>query len=275
MSKPSQADVRGQGRERPTSPSGSGGGAGCRDVQRLLLEALSPGDLLDGVAEAHLEQCARCRALRAQLQLVDGVTREQAPELPAGFELSLRRRLREHRAMTTPGQRADEQQPAAGGTRRRSRAPIVLAAAAVVLVAAGVVTLAARWQGGTGKVTFHRLHLAVQATQDCEEMLFDVELPEGVKPLPGLPEAIGRDRSLRWRSPLRAGANDFDLPLLAQHRRGEVQVRLRLGDKTWTSTVSLAAAQGRAADGTATDEVRLALLVGPDPEGQVGGGHQW
>jgi len=239
---PIDRDARG---EAPAPP------AGCGDVQRLLLEAPRPGDPLEAAAQAHLAECERCRALRSQLVLVDDATREAAPELPDGFALSLRRRLREHRAA--------EAQPAAVPERRRSRTPIVLAAAAVVLVAAGVATLTARWSGD--KATYQRLHLAVQATQDCDEVLFDVELPDGVKPMPGLPEAIGRDRTLQWRSQLRAGANDFDLPLVAQRRTGEVQVRLRLGEKTWTGTVSLAAAQGRADAGPA--EVRLALLVGP------------
>ena len=182
---------------RAGAPAAAGDGGLCRDVQWRLLAALRPGDVLDAAPEAHLRECARCQAIRAQLLVVDEAVHEAAPELPAGFELSLRRRLREHRpAVGSP--KADEPQPAAAPPQRRSRTPIVLAAAAMVLVAAGVVTLAARWQGDGGKATFHRLHLAVEATQDCGEVLFDVELPEGVKPLPGLPESIGRDRSLKW-----------------------------------------------------------------------------
>jgi hypothetical protein len=239
----------------------------CGDIQRQLLEALRPGDVLDAAAEAHLKGCAACQALRAQLLVVDDAAHEAAPELPAGFELALRRRLREHRPAAAPAP-AVEQPMAAVAPRRRSRTPMLLAAAAVVLVAAGVVTLAARWQGGAGAPSFHRLHLAVQATQDCDEVMFDVELPEGAKPMPGLPESIGNGRSLKWQSPLRAGANEFDLPLVAQQRRGEVQVRLKMGGRTWTGTVPLAAAQERA-DGTA--EVRLALLIGPDLDEHAGG----
>jgi hypothetical protein len=257
--------------DRPGAPASAGDDGRCADVQRLLLEALRPGDSLDAAAEAHLQACARCRGLRDQLLVVDDAAHEAAPELPAGFELSLRRRLREHRPGRGAAPAANDRQPATVVPPRRSRTPFILAAAALVLVAAGVVTLAARWQGG-GKPTFHRLHLAIQATQDCDEVMFDVDLPEGVRPLPGLPESIGRDRSLQWQSPLRAGANEFDLPLLAQHRRGEVQVRLRMGEKTWTGTVSLATSQGRA-DDAAPAEVRLALLVGP--EGRRGGGQPW
>ena len=68
----------------------------CREAQKRLLEAERLEGRLPESLEAHLHECATCSALRAQLSTLDEVIREQAPELPDGFELSLRRRLKQH-----------------------------------------------------------------------------------------------------------------------------------------------------------------------------------
>jgi hypothetical protein len=232
-------------------PEVAGPTGACAQVQQALLEALRPGDPLSAPLQAHLQDCATCQRLRSQLVLLDDVAREQAPELPEGFELSLQRRLKESAA-----KRERETAPAA---RRRW---IALAAAAAVLLSVGALWLATRQQGGGGDQppTYHRLRLAVQALDEHDEVLFDVELPEGVSPLPGTGELVGRGRTLQWRSALHRGLNELDLPLVARHARGQVQVRLSAGAQRWSAAVPFETHSSLAPTGP---DVRLALVLAP------------
>jgi hypothetical protein len=228
----------------------------CAQVQQALLEAPRPGDPLPAGLQAHLQECAGCQRLRSQLLLLDDVAREQAPELPDGFELALQRRLNESAA---------KRDGAAAPARRRW---IAFAAAAALLLSVGALWLATRQQHGDGEAppTYHRLRLAVQALDDHAEVLFDVELPDGVSPLPGTGELVGRGRTLQWRSSLHRGLNELDLPLQARQARGQsgrgapmVQVRLSAGTQRWSAAVPFESHASLAAP----PEVRLALVLLP------------
>jgi hypothetical protein len=141
-------------------------------------------------------------------------------------------------------------------TTRRGRARLILGAGATLLALAGVVAIAARSPDG-GQRTYHRLHLAALVTQDCDEALFDVVLPDGVRLLPSLPGSLGTESRLTWQAPLRAGVSELELPLVAQRRRGEVQVQLRVGEQRVQGAVTLAAPAPSVA---AADGARLIML---------------
>ena len=237
----------------------------CAQVRQALLEVLHPGESLPAPLQDHLQRCPGCQRLRSQLVLLDEVAREQAVELPEGFEISLQRRLQQTAARQA-------RQPAAG-SRRRGR--LVFAAAAAVLLSVAAIWLATHWHGTGGDVppTYHRLRLAIQATEEHPEVLFDVDLPDGVSPLAGTGELIGRGRSLQWRSALHRGLNELDLPLMARRPRGQVRVRLSAGGQHWTAGVAFDAAHASldpAAPGH-EHEVRLALvLTAGEADGQRG-----
>lgn len=244
--------------------------ARCDELQQLLLRSQRPDDALPDDLEAHLSQCPSCQAFRAELVTLDALTREQAPELPAGFQLDLRRRLNEvEKSEAAPA--GEEASPDA--TRRSGLMRAALAAAALVLIAAGAL-LAASWLGGPEeRQTFHRLKLSIQSVQAFDEVLFDVELPEGVRLLPATGAVIGRGRALRWRSSVRQGLNRFDLPLAARSAAGSVKVQMRAGSRIWRGTVPLDGQSGAAsASAEARGDVQLAWVLDADPAATATGG---
>jgi len=237
-----------------------GGMLSCAEVERQLLEALHP-DQPEAALSRHLDQCSRCQKLRAQLLLLDGAVREQTPELPQGFELAVRRRLQQSEAAAA-GRTGGRALPA--GWRR-----LALAAAALVLCTTAALWVATRMQRDDA-LTYHRLRLAVHSSEEHPEVLFDVDLPEGVRPLSGTAELLGRGRTLHWRAPLHRGLNELDLPLSAARADGQVHVRLRAGARVWTSTVAFAS--GRSARGpSAAPAVELALVLRLDGTGRKRG----
>jgi hypothetical protein len=239
------------GRSRPDEEQA------CAREQQQLLAAERPEAPLPPALEQHLAQCPRCRSLRSQLALLDGVAREQQPELPQGFELALRRRLEAH-AREQPATQRDE------GTRAptRHRRRLALAAAALVLVAAAALLWRATQRRDDGAApSYHRLRLAIRSAADHPDALFSVELPDGVRALPGA-AGLSRDgQRLRWRSAIHRGQNELDLPLLAARPRGEVLVQLRIGAQQWSRSISFDTRHPAAARSRAAAPLRLALLL--------------
>ena len=241
--------------------------ARCDELQQLLLRSQRPDDALPDDLEAHFEQCPSCQAFRAELVTLDTLTREQAPELPEGFQLDLRRRLKEvEKSEAAPV--VEEASPDA--PRRSGLMRAALAAAALVLIAAGAL-LAASWLGGPEeRLTYHRLKLSIQAGQTLDEVLFDVELPEDVRLLPATAAVIGRGRTLRWRSSVRQGLNRFELPLAARSPAGRVKVRLQAGSRVWRGTVPLNGQTLSSRDPIRQGDLRLAWVLDADPQATGG-----
>jgi len=237
------------------------GGSDCARVRQALLHAQRPGERLAEPIERHLGSCPGCGVFRGELRLLDSLTREQRPPLPEGFELALRRRLQ---AAGTP----PRQHLAARGGAAWMRP--LLAAAALLLLVLGGVQLARRGRDAAGPASYHRLHLAIAAARDHGEVLFDVELPVGVRAAAATAELVGRGARLQWRSSLRRGVNVMDLPLVAQQAGGEVRVRLQAGAVVRTGTVGFVA-PGRVArrvPGAPAGGLTLALgLVPADRSG--------
>lgn len=223
----------------------------CEELRQRLLEAHDVGDSLPVELEAHLEACDECQIFRSQLLLLDNATRAQAPELPEGFQLSLRRRLNEKAGR--------------GSSRKGWLRP--LAAAAAIAVVVGAVVLAGRWSTDSERrPTYHRLQLSIQSTRDLEEVLFDVDLPRDVRPLSATSQALGAGQHLRWRSAVRRGTNELELPLVARTTTGSVRVRLTAGGQTWTKTVEIG--PGAPSAGGRSGGLQLAwMIASPEDEG--------
>jgi hypothetical protein len=254
-----------------TRPPTQSDDARCNELQQLLLRSQRTDDALPDDLETHFSRCPSCQAFRAELVTLDALTREQAPELPEGFQLDLRRRLNEVEK-SEAATAVEEASPDA--TRRSGLMRAALAAAALVLIVAGAL-LAASWLGGPKEpvATFHRLKLSIQSAQAFDEVLFDVELPEGVRLLPATGAVIGRGKTLRWRSSVRQGLNRFDLPLAARSATGRVKVRLRAGSRIWRGTVPLDGGAGAASAGAeAQGDVHLAWVLDADPTATATGG---
>jgi hypothetical protein len=192
--------------------------------------------------EQHIAGCQACQDFRAQLDLVDTLTREQAPELPAGFALSLRRKLKAHGGAEQP---ADVQPPPEEKTTRRTWSPRVLAAAALLLGVAAAVWIATRAGQDRGATTYHALRISVVAALAHQEVSLDLDLPDGISAPPALATALGDGSRLRWKSALAPGLNELELPLVATRPGGVIRARLMVGDKVHEGTVILRAAGRR------------------------------
>jgi hypothetical protein len=255
------------------SAEGEGRGVGCDEVRRSLCAAHHPGEPLPAPLTLHLSGCEGCRAFRADLVLLDGAVHEQAPELPEGFELSLRRRLTqaESALRQTPPSGPEARMEAPAVQTGRPWARTAIATAALLLGAVGALLYAAHLQSpGEDQATCYRLRLTIQSARAYPEVLFDVDLPEGVRAHPELVEAIGAGQSLRWRSALPAGRSEIDLPLVARSTAETVRIQLRVGDEVLTRTVTFgrsnAGKKTSASGARAEDEPRLAFVIGePSP----------
>jgi hypothetical protein len=142
---------------------------------------------------------------------------------------------------------------------------VALAAAAVVLLSVGGLWVATRWRGGhEERFTYHQLRLVIRSAEEHQEVLFDVDLPEGVRLLPAAGDLMGRGRTLQWRSAIRQGVSEVDLPLVAQQAKGQLHVRLRSGGRVWTGDVAFGGTPGHAAGRTlASEKLQLAWVLGP------------
>jgi hypothetical protein len=227
--------------ENKDRPEGGGGGGGvtCAQVRERLLAARRLDQSLAGELESHLASCEACRARHAELVLLDEVARAQAPALPEGFELALRRRL-QARAWAA----AESERGAAPAARRLPR--LALAAVAAVLLAVGALLLAPRWTSTPRDAaeSYHRLRLSIESAADLAGVHFTLELPDGVRLLPATFAALGTARGAAWRSEVRKGLNEIDLPLVARQRAGVVRIALRAQGRTLTREVRL---EGRSA----------------------------
>lgn len=236
------------------------GGGDCAKVQQALLYAQRPGDPLAGPLEQHLVSCPCCGVLRGELLLLDSLTREQRAALPEGFELALRQGLE---AAETLRRRTLARRGGSAWTR-----PLMAAAAALLLVLGGV-QLARRGRDAAAPASYHRLHLAIAASRDYGEVLFDVALPRGVRAAAATAALVGRGARLQWRSTLRRGVNVIDLPLVAQRAAGQVGVRLQAGAAVWTGTIGFSAPRrlGRRVPGVPSGGLALALGLAPADRG--------
>jgi len=226
----------------PPVDQSAGASPPCDELQQFLLSAHRPAEPLPDRLGAHLAQCPSCQTLRAQLTLIDELAQEHQPELPAGFELGLRRRLQTAAKTPEPEAPAPTRDAAGSpsGAQRRVWVRAALAAAAVVLLSLSTLLVLRPWETTTEeRETYYRLHLAITSTEENAEVLFDVDLPEGVRPLSSTAAALGQRPRLRWTSAIRRGVNEFDLPLAARSAAGQVRVRLRAGQRTWNGTISL------------------------------------
>jgi hypothetical protein len=241
---------------RATAPSR------CSEVQNHLLHAHHPADALPTELGSHLEACEACRTFRTQLVGLDAAVLQQAPELPDGFELALRRRLKNVAHSSAAAETPRLEAPVADKVAHARRRTLwfALSAAAVVLVVAGSLLLLSRWPHSEAE-TYHRLRLSIESTRNYDAVLFTVDLPPGVRLLPATGEALGPGRT--WQSPLRRGINEIDLPLAARQTDGVVRVHLRVGAKIVTRSVGFAHASTKKESG----DLRLAWLMNePDAE---------
>lgn len=217
----------------------------CEQIRRELHEAHRPEEPLSPGIQAHLDVCPRCQAVHLELvALQRGLSGLEAPALPGGFELALRQRLRDV-------QSARVAQSASAPARRRSvLLPVALVAS--VLLAIGAVTgLLVTRLGVVGETEqgarHYSLQLSIRTTQDHPEALFDVQLPKGVALTSAAAASLGRGTPVQWRSHLRTGRNEVELPLVVREP-GAVRVELRVGGRSLATTVHLtaqAAASGR------------------------------
>jgi len=118
----------------------------CGEVRQRLLEAHRPEEQLPPRLEEHLATCPRCRAHREQLTLIDDLARQQRPELPEGFELALRRRLRDE-ARAEPAGAPDGAAPAPRARRWPRRALAIAAGIVLVLGAYIALSILILWMG--------------------------------------------------------------------------------------------------------------------------------
>jgi hypothetical protein len=209
----------------------------CEEARRQILEQPDPLAELEPEVQRHLEGCPGCRALRDDLGRVRGALGGvPLPGLPAGFELSLRRRLEQVAAQAQAGSR-EAPRPGQGRPRRLRR--VGLAAAAVLLVAVGVALWSRQQATLQPAPTHHRLGLAVEADRAFSGAIFDLTLPQGVR----LPAEAGRGLlgggGLRWRSSLLPGVNQVQLPLVSRGADRPLVVRLTAGGRTVRARVSL------------------------------------
>jgi hypothetical protein len=236
----------------------------CADTQRELHEARPIGMVTTVAAREHLAGCRACQQVQQELFLLGGALRSQpAPDLPPGFALSLRRRLAEEPALS-----AETPRSRSAPRSRRRWIYASCAAAAVLLLALGSVLL---YQTRTGSsvgdraaLGYHRLHLSVSARQSHPEALFDVTLPEGVRLDPAAGAALGEGQVLRWRSALRPGLNEVDLPLVARQLPARVEARITVSGKSVSRAVVIAGPAPRAA--AAESPLQLALALDEDPQ---------
>lgn len=223
----------------------------CKEIQRQLHGAQQPEVELSAQTEAHLSRCTDCQRVRQDLLALRGALQVMPPPvLPDGFELSLRRSLAQAATHREQGRPA------------RSRGKTLVAAAAALAAMVAVVLGASLWlarqpAAPSIEVAHYQLQLSIVSQQDHARALVDIELPAGVRAEPSVARLLGGNGQLRWQSQLGAGINEIDLPLIARPGSvSEVKVRLTVGGRTVTSSVSLAAR-------TEQSVVKLALAVDP------------
>jgi len=233
---------------------GENAGQSCEQTVAYLSQAPRPEDdtALPSRIRAHLGQCAACRQLLSDLQILRSNLAElELPALPTGFELSLRRRLKEAAAEASRASVAaapDPVKPATGEGQPRSwlRGVRWTAAAAVLLVISGLLL----WRAieGQGEVRYYRLVLSIQTLENQPRALFDVDLPPGIRVVSGLESILGADQALRWVSPLKQGENRFEIPLESRSVSAAISVRMVVDGKSYPSRVRLngSRAAGRA-----------------------------
>lgn len=224
----------------------------CSQVQQTLREV---SDGLPAELEAHLQGCETCNTVRQNYVALCGVLPElPAPPLPGGFELDLRRRLKEvqpevqhevHEAGDdAPAQ--DEQSDPLKIPRRRSL-PLALAAAAALILVLGAWLLLRSGEPTTShsptppQVSYHRLRLDVATPHGEDPARFEIRLPAHVRLAPRAGDALlHTQRVLRWQSQLRPGRSSVDLPLVARvDREVVVQVRLATAARTYKARATL------------------------------------
>jgi hypothetical protein len=218
----------------------------CEQIRRELHEAHRPEEPLSPGIQAHLDRCLRCRAAHLELvALRRSLSGLEAPALPGGFELALRQRLRDVQRA-----RVAELSSSAPARRRSVLLPVALVAS--VLLAIGAVTglVVTRLGGSDGaeqSAQHYSLQLSIQTTHDHPEALFDVQLPHGVALTSAAASSLGKGTPVQWRSQLRAGRNEVELPLVVREP-GAVRVEIHVGGRSLATTVHLsaqAAASGR------------------------------
>jgi hypothetical protein len=224
----------------------------CSQVQQTLRE-VSGG--LPTEIEAHLQGCEACNTVRQNYVALCGVLPElPAPPLPSGFELDLRRRLKEVQPEVQPEVHAanddaptqNEQNDPLKIPRRRSL-PLALAAAAALILVLGAWLLLRSGQPTTShnptppQVSYHQLRLDVATPHGEDPARFEIRLPADVQLAPRAGDALlHTQRVLRWKSQLRPGRSSVDLPLVARvDREVVVQVRLATGARTYKASAIL------------------------------------
>ncbi len=205
----------------------------CQQVRRELHEAPRPEEPLSPAIQAHLQTCSRCRETHLELvALRRGLHGLKAPELPAGFELALRQRLRE------------AQRPRQAAARRRWMLPIALAASVLLAIGAGTALMLMRIDGTGGSVPasaqHYSLRLSIRTAKDHPEALFDLQLPRGVVLSSAATASLGGGALVQWRSRLQAGRNELELPLVVREP-GAVRVAVQVGGRSLATTVHLTA----------------------------------
>jgi anti-sigma factor RsiW len=237
----------------------------CKETQAFLHQAELDQALPEEV-QAHLASCPACAACREDLRLMATQMRGlEPPQLPDGFELSLRRQL-----MGAAGEKQQSQRPSRH-TARRKVMPLVFAAAATVLIAFGGLAIWKRYSAPASVTpTYHKLHLSVHATERHDDVVFAVRLPADVALSAGLDGLAAADGTIRWRSVLQPGVNAIDLPLVATLSADgakQIQAQVTVKGRTTTRTVAIpttaASASAREAKG-----IQLAFVL-PRGEGRV------
>jgi hypothetical protein len=198
----------------------------CADIQRRLHDEPQLGRTEEAIAE-HLADCAACRGVFEQLAAIGPALKAAPlPELPAGFEFALRRRLAEEARSSTIRPAQERRQ---GGTTLRWLA--LAATLAAVVIGGALVWRAAGPQRDA--TTYHQLALTVRAEAALPQARFEVFLPEGFSVMPELASTLGAGRHLSWSSDVARGSTRFALPLKSMIRKGDVvRVRISVGGRS-------------------------------------------
>jgi anti-sigma factor RsiW len=204
----------------------------CVDVEKILPEVA--GGEISGAqaeaAEAHLQGCAACAQLYAQLEATVSLARKaQAAEVPEGFEAELHERLMQAGAPEVTWlqrlRRAIAERPltttfaaaglaAALAVALTHRAPLTTGpATAPVQIAAAPVETAPIARVPSAKVALVKIDFVAERSVD--DVQFEIMLPDGLRFFSRGHELA--ERTFRWKGKLDSGSNPLPIAVKGAH----------------------------------------------------------
>jgi hypothetical protein len=213
----------------------------CANIQERL-HADQEQAQSDPAVCTHLEQCDDCRQVADELSAISSALKATPlPSLPEGFELTLRRRLRDEATQSAPtAQRIESPMSKAGASRMRV---VALAAAITLAVIGGGLLVRVIKQTPQTQVapTYRKLVLSVRSDK-AHDAQFRLKLPEGTK-LAGKLAALYGDSTAAFRARLKPGKNEIAVPLVSrgQAPNARIEAELVVGGQRLRETIRLTA----------------------------------